>query len=196
MSQEKVEVVRQPIVVRADTRRGLDQRLFVRLPGVSRALFRILWLWMRRLSPRSRLRRDALRILAPRALEMLNRRDLEAFSIFVHPEIESVNAPQIVALGGLVPGSHGRETWVEGQLRWLADWGEFRYEPDEVLDLGDDRFLLLGRVRGIGRGSGVEIDTEWGLLSTISDGLIAREQSFLDKAEALEAAGLSELRKK
>jgi hypothetical protein len=29
-------------------------------------------------------------------------------------------------------------------------------------------------------------------LATLSDGLIAREQSFLDKVEALEAAGLSE----
>ena len=123
---------------------------------------------------------------------MLNRRDLEAFATIVHPEIESVNAPQIVALGGLVPGSHGRETWIEGQRRWLADWGELRYEPNEIIDLGDDRLLLLGRATGVGRGSGVEIDAEWGLLATISDGLIAREQSFLDKAEALDAAGLSE----
>lgn len=74
--------------------------------------------------------------------------------------------------------------------RPLADWGEFRYEPDEGLDLGGDRLLLVGRVRGVGRGSGVEIDSEWGLLATISDGLLAREQSFLDKAEALEAASL------
>ena len=192
MSEENMEIVRQPIVVRPVTRRSLEQKLLARLPGVSRVLLRIFWLWARRLSPRSRLRRGAIRILAPRALEMLNRRDLEAFSTFVHPEIESVNTPQVVALGGLVAGSRGRETWVEGQRRWLADWGELRYEPDEVLDLGDDRFLLLGRARGIGRGSGIEIDTEWGLLATVSDGLLAREQNFLDKAEALDAAGLSE----
>jgi ketosteroid isomerase-like protein len=151
-----------------------------------------LWLWTRRLSPRSRLRRGAIRLLFPRALEALNRGDLEAFSIFVHPEIESVNTPEVVALGGLVAGSRGRETWIEGQRRWLADWGELRYEPDEVLDLGGDRFLLLGRGRGTGRVSGIELDTEWGLLASISDGLLAREQNFLDKAEALKAAGLSE----
>ena len=194
MPQETVEmeIVRQPIVVRADTRRSLDQRLFVRLPGASRALFRILWLCMRRLSPRSRLRREAIRIFFPRAIEALNRRDLEVFSVFIHPEIESVNTPQVVALGGLVAGSRGRDTWVEGQRRWLADWGELRYEPDAVLDLGNDQFLLLGRGRGTGRVSGIQLDTEWGLLATISDGLLAREQNFLNKAEALEAAGLSE----
>jgi len=192
MSQRDVEIVRQPITVRADTRRGLDQRLMVRLPGQSRALFRVLWLGLRRLSPRSWLRRAVLRTVIPRACEALNRRDLEVFSIFVHPEIESVNTPQVVALGGLVPGSRGRETWVEGQRRWLADWGELRYEPNEVLDLGDDRLLLLGRSRGIGRRSGIEIDTEWGLLATISDGLLAREQNFLDRGEALGAAGLSD----
>lgn len=156
MSGEKVEIVLLRIAVRADTRRSLDQKVLVHLSGVSRALFRILWLWMKRLSPHSRPRRYAIRVLAPRVLEMLN----------------------------------GRETWIEGQRRWLADWGEFRYEPDEVLDLGGDRLLLVGRVRGVGRGSGVEIDSEWGLLATISDGLLAREQSFLDKAEALEAASL------
>jgi ketosteroid isomerase-like protein len=192
MSEENVEIVRQPVVVRADTRRSLDQKLFVRLPSVSRALFRVSWRWMRRLSPRSRLRRAVLRTLIPRACEALNRGDLEVFSIFVHPEIESVNTPEVVALGGLVPGSHGREAWLEGQRRWLADWGALRYEPDEVLDLGDDRLLLLGRGRGIGRASGIEIDTEWGLLATISDGLLAREQNFLDRADALKAAGLSE----
>jgi len=34
------------------------------------------------------------------------------------------------------------------------------------------------------------VDTDWGLLATISSGLLAREQNFLDRAEALEAAGL------
>jgi hypothetical protein len=98
----------------------------------------------------------------------------------------------VVALGGLVLHSHGRETWLEGQRRWLDDWEELRYEPDEVLDLGDDRFLLLGGGRGTGRSSGIVVDTEWGLLANISDGLLSREQNFLDRAEALEAAGLSE----
>ena len=139
MSQENVEIVRQPLALRADTRRSLDQTLFVRMPGAARALLRVSWLWLRRLSPRSRLRRALLRTFVRRALEALNRGDLEVFSIVVHPEIESVNTPQVVALGGLVAGSHGRETWVEGQRRWLADWGELRYEPNEILDLGDDR---------------------------------------------------------
>jgi hypothetical protein len=192
MSQENVEIVRQAVAVRADTRRGIDQKLFVRVPGATTALFRVTWRLMRRLPPRSPLRRAVARIFARRGCEALNRRDLEMFSVFVHPEIESVNTPQVVALGALTPGSHGREAWVAGQRRWLADWEEWRYEPDEVLDLGDDRFLLLGRVIGTGRGSGIVVDSEWGLLATISDGLIGRDQNFLDRSEALEAAGQSE----
>ena len=190
MAQRRSEIVRQPITVRPTRRRGLDERLFVRLPGASRALFRVAWLAIRRLSPRSRLRRAVLRTVIPRACEALNRRDLEVFSVFLHPEIESVNTAQVVALGGLVPGSRGRETWLEGQRRWLDDWGELRYEPNEVHDLGDDRLLLLGSGKGTGRYSGIELDTEWGLLATISDGLLAREQNFLDRGEALKAAGL------
>jgi hypothetical protein len=124
--------------------------------------------------------------------EAVNRRDLEVLSVIVHPEIESINTPDVVALGGLVPGSHGREAWIANQQHWLDDWHEFRYEPNEVFDLGEHRFLLLGRVRGTGRGSGLVVDSEWGLLATISDGLLRRERNFLQRAEALDAAGLSE----
>ena len=71
------------------------------------------------------LRREAIRIFFPRAIEALNRRDLEVFSVFIHPEIESVNTPQVVAwrLGG-VP--RPRHLALEGQRRWLADWMDLR----------------------------------------------------------------------
>ena len=147
---------------------------------------------LRALPPRSRLRRTAFRILLRRSCEALNRRDLELFSIFVHPQIESVNTPQVVALGGLVPGSRGREAWIEGQRRWLDDWDELRYEPEEALDLGDDTMLLLGRIKATGRGSGIVVDSEWALLASVSHGRLARERNFLDRAEALEAVGLRE----
>ena len=192
MVRENTEVVRQPLAVRPKTRRGMDQRLYLRLPGVATALFRAGWRLLRALPPRSRLRRTAFRILLQRSCEALNRRDLEVFSIFVHPEIESVNTPQVVALGGLVPGSHGRAAWIEGQRRWLDDWDELRYEPHEVLDFGNDQMLVLGRIKATGRSSGIVVNSEWGLLASVSDGQLAREQNFLDRAEALEAVGLGE----
>jgi ketosteroid isomerase-like protein len=192
MSQETTKIVRHAIAVRTDTRRGLEQEFYVRLPDVAAALFRVLWRVVGSLPPRSRLRRAVIRNLARRACEALNRRDLELFSVFVDPEIESVNTPKVVALGGLVPASHGREAWIANQRSWLEDWEEFRYEPHEILDLGGDCLLLIGRVKGAGRGSGVVVDSEWALLATVSNGRLSREQNFLDRGEAFEAAGLQE----
>ena len=182
--------MRQRVVVRPETRRPIDQELWVRLPGAAVALYRAAWRVIGARPPSSRVRRAAVRALCRRGCEVLNRRDFEVAWVFVHPEIESVNTPRVVELGGLSPGSHGREAWVEGQRRWLEDWEEFRYDGQEVVDLGGDRFLLLGRVKATGRGSGVLVDSEWGLLYTVADGLLAHERNFLDHAEALEAAGL------
>src|SRR5215207_10919147 len=39
-----------------------------------------------------------------------------------------------------------------------ADWSEFTIEPGEVHE-GGARVVVIGRISGIGRGSGVEIDT-------------------------------------
>ena len=120
MSREDVDVVRWPIVVRPETRRAMYQKLYVRLPGAARALYRAGWRLLRALPRRSRLRRAAIRVHIRRGAEALNRRDLELVSIFVHPEIESVNTAQVVALGGLVPRSHGREAWLVGQGKMVA----------------------------------------------------------------------------
>ena len=47
-------------------------------------------------------------------------------------------------------------------------------------------------MQGSGITSGAAIDSEWGNLLTVSAGQVIREQYFRARAEALEAAGLSE----
>jgi ketosteroid isomerase-like protein len=192
MARKNVQMARQPMAVGPDSHRTLDQALMVRFPGVAAVLWRIasrLWDLLRPTSP---IRRAIVGALARRSTLALNRGDLEVFSLVVHPEIESINNAEVVALGGLEPRVHGRAAWIEMQRRWLGDWDEFRYEPDEVIDFGDHRVLTLGRVKGRGRGSGLVVDSEWAILITMLDGLIRHEQNFLDHAEGLEAAGLSE----
>ena len=76
------------------------------------------------------------------------------------------------------------------QRTWTAQWGDVRFEPAEVTDLGD-RLLVLGRMKGSGLSSGGAFDREWANLTTFSAGRVIREQVFLDHGEALKAAGLS-----
>jgi ketosteroid isomerase-like protein len=186
MSEENVEVVRQPITVGAHTRRRLEERLALRLPRASALVNRAAF----RLPPRSRLRRIFIRRAVQLAIEAYNRRDFEAFFTPFHPEVEFETPPQLQGLG-LDAIYRGREACIRFEERWIAEWGDFQVKPAEFIDLGG-RVLVLGRLKGSGLSSGAAMDNEWADLDTFSAGRVIRRQIFLDHVEALEAAGLSE----
>ena len=87
-------------------------------------------------------------------------------------------------------------TGIRGMRRMRADthevWEEFRMEPDEVVGAGD-RVVAIGRWVGRGAGSGVMVEQPVADVFTLHDGRVVRtEIGFTDRAEALEAAGLSD----
>lgn len=88
------------------------------------------------------------------------------------------------------PVYRGREARAEFQRRWTAEWGEMRFMPEEMLDLGD-HVVCVGRVSGSGLSSRAAFEGDWACLFTISAGRVIREQPFFDRREALEAVGLS-----
>jgi hypothetical protein len=69
--------------------------------------------------------------------------------------------------------------------------GRFRYEPDELRDLGD-RLLVIGRIRTSGASSGAATDSDFANVFTLSAGRVISEHVYFNRAEALEAVGLSE----
>src|SRR5581483_1584638 len=83
-----------------------------------------------------------------------------------------------------------------GLLQYRADldavWEEWRLEDDQFLDAGGDRVLHLYRIVGRGLGSGVSVAQDIAILWRLRKGLVTEGTVFLDQAEALEAAGLSE----
>jgi ketosteroid isomerase-like protein len=85
----------------------------------------------------------------------------------------------------------------EGAARYLAKVNEviedYRMAPEKFIDAGDNRVLVLSREGGRGRGSGAEVQTHLTAhLWTLRAGKIVRMQSYWERAEAFEAAGLSE----
>ena len=74
----------------------------------------------------------------------------------------------------------------------MADtWDPFQVEPTEFLVRGDH--VVAGEAfKGRGKGSGVEVAMQSWSVSLLRDGLIVRRDEFLDRDQALEAAGLSE----
>jgi ketosteroid isomerase-like protein len=191
VSQRDVEVVRQPLALRASSRRRLEERFGLRFPRVLALLAGAIWWLYSLLPPRSRLRQAIVRRFAQRGLEANNRRDLEAAFMFHASDVEAIYPAQFVSLG-LESVIRGLEARMDFQRRWRAEWGEFRFLPEELVDLGDERILVVGRMTGSGLSSGAGVDNDWAYLVTISAGRVTREQVFLDRGQALDAVGLPE----
>jgi uncharacterized protein len=78
-----------------------------------------------------------------------------------------------------------------GFAEWLAAWDAYRFEPEEMLDLGD-HVVVGGLQIGRGRGSGVEVRFPTFHVFTLRDGKVTRHRSYRHRSEALEAVGLRE----
>ena len=103
-------------------------------------------------------------------------------------DIEFVSPPDITG-GGQV--WRGREGTRRGVTSFLGTWEDYRYEVRDLIDCGDE-VLVEGWQRARGRGSGVEVSEAIYTVWTVREGRVVRQRMFRDRAEALEAAGLSE----
>jgi ketosteroid isomerase-like protein len=74
---------------------------------------------------------------------------------------------------------------------WLDAYPDLRVEPIESKENGDTVFLWV-RFRGHGGESGVPMEMELAHVITMRDGRATRLVEYFDRAEALEAAGISE----
>ena len=72
----------------------------------------------------------------------------------------------------------------QGWLNPTASAWDYREFPDAV--------LAQSEWRGVGQASGIEVDSQWWVLVTFKGDKIIGMRFFFDKAEALEAVGLSE----
>jgi uncharacterized protein len=85
----------------------------------------------------------------------------------------------------------GREGVDEAMRTWREMFDDWRFEIEEMIDAGD-RVLVLGTEFGRGKGSGVEIEQPRFNVWWLRNGRVVRYRSYLDRDQALEAAGLRE----
>lgn len=192
MSQENVEIVRgtrialSPISERAGQRRGLDERLFVRLPAVYRLLANMLF----RLPPQSRLRRLMLARRIGRAYAAANRRDFDLILTGLDSETEYRPGPDLIAPDQDAIFS-GHDGYLQMWRNWLDAFEDLRFDPEEILDFGDT-FLVTAQQSAHGSSSGVAVSKPVFQLFKVQRGLVAWQHDFSDRSKALEAAGLRE----
>jgi ketosteroid isomerase-like protein len=189
MSQPNAEVVRgvrtplQPPSERAGRRRTLDERLRVRFPRPFLRLNAALL----RLPLRSRLRRLAVGRAISRAYAAANRRDFELVLTAYDPELYEYHPAVDLLPPDLERVFHGQDGYLRLWRYWLEAFEDIRWDPEEILDLGD-KLLVTTQQRGHGSGSGVAVSKPVFQLFTFRSGLVIRQEDFLDRSQALQAA--------
>ena len=126
--------------------------------------------------------------IARRAYEAFNRGDLQAMVADLAPNFEYATTGTIPGMTGVYRGVEG----ILGFLEWI--WSEFERPSMEVHELVDagDQVMAAVTLRGRGKQSGVETSWDVWHVWTLEHGKVVHGQAFTSRADALEAAGLSE----
>jgi ketosteroid isomerase-like protein len=118
-----------------------------------------------------------------------NRRDVDDLLRYVDPNIE-------LRPGVMAPDSDARYLGHDRVKAFIVEiatgpWKSVTLEPTERIETEDGRILSVDQWRF--RGSqGMEVERELPTLYTFREGLIVRIDGFTERADALEAVGLSE----
>ena len=108
----------------------------------------------------------------------------------IHVRTNTARAP-ICCPPTSTPLYHGHQGYLDFWQRWLDAFPDIRWDPEETIDLGE-KALVTTRQSGHGSGSGLAVSEQVFQLFTFRRGLVIRQEDFLDRSKALEAAGLSE----
>jgi ketosteroid isomerase-like protein len=112
-----------------------------------------------------------------RIYDALDRWDVDEFANDVTHDFELI-LPQTVPWGGT---RHGRDG-VEAYATIFRDHVEGQWaDPDDFIEAGD-LIVVLGRLRGRARATGVEYEVDFAHVWTLSDGMPSRCRSYFDTA--------------
>jgi ketosteroid isomerase-like protein len=124
-----------------------------------------------------------------RAVDGWNRGDVDAWMEAAHPEVEWSSGVQ-----RLVEGTQtvwrGRDEVRRFWDEWHALW-DLSIQISEFRNIGDT-IVALGQMQIRGKASGIDLDQSVAYVVEFDSGLIRKMSAYLDEAEALQAAGLSE----
>jgi ketosteroid isomerase-like protein len=126
--------------------------------------------------------------IVKRAIDAFNQRDIDGLADLMTSDFEFIPALVSVVEGDSYRGREG----IERYFAEISDaWEEIRIVAEEMRDF-PDCVLVLGRIEGRGRGSGVPVDAPLGFVVDVRGGKMSRTRGYVDQGEALRAAGLPE----
>ena len=86
----------------------------------------------------------------------------------------------------------GRDEVLRYFTEFVSQFEQFVLAVEDLVDSGADDVLVCLHIHGRGKGSSAEFDVRAGWIFTVREGEVVRIRAYLDRAEALEAVGLSE----
>jgi len=128
--------------------------------------------------------RDIERLRA--GYDALDRDDISVVREFIHPQAEMHDRPEIPDATTYV----GWDGIVHSLRASRETFDDFHFIPEEFFEQGDKIVVIL-RMTGVGRASGVPVEERIAHLWTVADGRGVALQAYTSPADALEAAGLS-----
>ena len=126
-----------------------------------------------------------------RAMEALSRWDIDGALAEADPEIEWIpNKDFPIGPGEIYRGHDELRRWYQ---EWFIEaWEESSVEAEDVVAAGDNCCVYTAHIQGRGKASGIEIDMRVHDVVLFRDGKWLKRTSYMDRSEALKAAGLSE----
>ena len=120
-----------------------------------------------------------------RAVAAFNARDVDSFVALTTADFEWLPSMSPIE-GEEFRGPDGIRKYFDGLG---TVWEHFHVHPAELRPY-EAGLLVLGRLEGRGRGSGVQIDSPLGMAFDLREGTISRIRGYLDHRTALDAVGL------
>ncbi len=99
--------------------------------------------------------------------------------------------PEAVFETLLLGTHHGKEAIRSLYEENQTNQSGYTVDPVEMIDAGD-KVITVVQVGGAGPVSGIALDDQIAFIHTFKNGLVVREQTFSNRDDALEAAGLRE----
>jgi ketosteroid isomerase-like protein len=121
-----------------------------------------------------------------RVIAALNDRDVDRYLAFCSPDVELVSP--VAAIEGSSRGPEGIRQFFAGLDE---STNEFRLDVERLQAVDEDRVLAMVQLRFTSQG-GIQLNQAIANVYDLAGGKVRRVRVFLDRAKALEAAGLSE----
>jgi ketosteroid isomerase-like protein len=127
--------------------------------------------------------------LVRRVYDLLSRSDIDQALAYAHPNLVLDWSNGVGPTKGVYRGhAEVRAFWTT----FVDAWGEVEWVAEETVAIDPERVIAVVTMRGRGRGSGASVAATGASIWTIADGKLKSAKLYQSKAEALEAAELSE----